>query len=131
MNQKPFESPKIQPLQTLTALMIGLLMGLTFLVSVVLGASVYELPAQAAPLTPEAKAYQVDHSDTQVHINSEPYKEQAEETGQELGKSLKNTAATVREKLNLDQPLPESTRDFVKQMRGEDVTVEEPRPFGK
>lgn len=118
---------RVQPLRTLTALLVGLI----FLVSIILVASVYALPAQATPLTPEAKAYQVDHSDTQVRINPGQYKEKAEETGNQLGESLKNTADTVRERLNLDQPLPESTKDFFKQVRGEDVTVEEPRPSGK
>lgn len=37
----------------------------------------------------------------------------------------------IREKLNLDEPLPESTKLFFKQVQGEDVEVEEPRPSGK
>lgn len=127
LSQKILKLRRVQPLQTLTAFLVGL----TFLVSIILGASAYELPAQAVSLTPEAKAYQVDHSDTQVRVNPGQYKDKVEETGGELGDSLKNTADTVRERLNLDQPLPESTKDFFKQVRGEDVTVEEPRPSGK
>ncbi len=37
----------------------------------------------------------------------------------------------IREKLNLDEPLPESTKLFFKQIQGEDVEVEEPHPSGK
>lgn len=127
MDRKIFDVSRIKPVQTLVAFLVGI----TFLVSLVLGASVYELPAQAASLTPEAKNYQVDHSNTQIRVNPEQYQDKVEETGKEVGGSLKNAAETVRERLNLDQPLPESTKDFFKQVRGEDVKVEEPRPFGK
>lgn len=127
MNRRTFDLSKMQPVQTLVAFLVGL----AFLVSMVVGASVYELPAQAVPLTPEAKDYQIDHSNTQIRVDPGSYQDKVKETGSGLGESLENAADTVRERLNLDQPLPESTKDFFKQVRGEDVKVEEPRPFGK
>lgn len=105
--------------QTLTAVLIGMI----FFVSAALGAVSSALPASAEPVTPEAKSYQVSPTERQVGTDSED--------GEGLGESLKNTAETVREKLNLDQPLPESTKDFFKQIKGEPVTIEEPRPSGK
>jgi hypothetical protein len=48
-----------------------------------------------------------------------------------LGESLKDTFDTVREKLNLDEPLPEGIKLFMKQLRGEDVEVNEPIPSSK
>lgn len=132
MNRGIFGLRKMQLIQTLAVqTLTAFLVGLTFLVSMVVGTSVYELPALAVSLTPEARAYQVDRSATEIRVDPEQYKQQAEETGAGLGKSLKNTADTVRERLNLDQPLPESTKDFLKQVQGEDVRVEEPRPSGK
>ncbi len=88
------------------------------------------LPAQAGTLTPEAKAYQVNQG-KEMPASVERVKDQTKSAEGGVAKSLKNAAAEVREKLNLDEPLPESTRDFIKQVQGEDVKVEEPRPFGK
>jgi hypothetical protein len=45
--------------------------------------------------------------------------------------SLKDTAEAVREKLNLDEPLPQGTKSFMKQLQGENVQVEEPKPGDK
>jgi hypothetical protein len=104
---------QLQLRQILTTLAIGLIFFLT-----AFGQFSYDLQAQAASLTPEARNYQVD--------NSEPAK-----NVQKAEQGLKGAAENVREKLNLDEPLPESTKDFFKQIRGEDVTIEEPRPFGK
>lgn len=88
------------------------------------------LPAQATALTPEAKAYQVNQGkDMPASVERVKDHTQAAEGG--ISNSLKNAADEVREKLNLDEPLPKSTRDFIKQVKGEDVKVEEPRPFGK
>lgn len=99
---------------------------LTCLVGVALGACGGMLQANAAPLTPEARSYDVDRSDTQRSAATNRIDE-----SNRSQEALKDTAETVREKLNLDEPLPESTRDFFKQIRGEKVRVEEPRPSGK
>lgn len=98
------------------------LVGCAFLASAFLGTLSYEQPAYAASST-SAKGYQTDQNLRQTKASAE------EKDG--LVESVKDTADNVREKLNLDQPLPESTKDFFKQVKGEDVTVEEPRPSGK
>ncbi|MGI0485260.1 hypothetical protein ACN4EK_07470 [Pantanalinema rosaneae CENA516] len=100
------------------------LVSLTLLVSIVLGQFGDDLSVQAATMTPEASRYQIDRSNTEVRINPEQIKDQAEATGGGL-------LDTVREKLNLDEPLPEGTKAFFKQVRGEDVEVQEQIPSGK
>lgn len=80
------------------------------------------LPAEAAALTPEARSYQVDSSD-RVSVNPQQAADKAQEAGDGLVESLKDAADTVREKLNLDEPIPESTKTSLKQLRGEEVTT--------
>lgn len=118
---------KIQLRQILTTFLVGL----AFLSSTALGLMSYPLQAQASPLTPEAKGYQVDRTNSQIRVNPDAIKDNAEEAGGGVIDSLKNTAETVREKLNLDEPLPDSTKAFFKQVQGQDVQLEEPRPSGK
>lgn len=107
------------------------LVGLAFLASTALAPFGYLLPAQAASFTPEAKDYQVDRTNSQIRVNPDSVRDNVEEAGGGVVDSLKNTAETVREKLNLDEPLPDSTKAFFKQVQGKDVQVEEPRPSGK
>lgn len=107
-------------------LLATLVITLMLVIGSVLGLFGDTLQASAEPVTPEASRYQ-----TSGQAGIESAKTRADEVGDEATGSLKGVADTVREKLNLDQPLPESTRDFFKQIKGEDVTVEEPRPFGK
>lgn len=99
------------------------LVGCAFWASAFLGLLSYEQPAYAASSTPAVKSYQTDQNLRQTQTSSE--------AKDGLAGSLKDTAENVKEKLNLDQPLPESTKAFFKQVKGEDVTVEEPRPSGK
>lgn len=87
--------------------------------------------AEAARLTPEATQYEVNQPIDQHQMHPEQAVNNAGEAGNTAVNSLKEAADTVREKLNLDEPLPEGTRDFFRQIRGEDVDIEEPRPFGK
>lgn len=71
------------------------LVGITFFVSsAFLPAQVMQ--AQAAPMTPEATQY-----DSNADSNSG------------LIESIKDAADNVREKLNLDEPLPKSTKQFL------------------
>lgn len=95
----------------LRQLLATFLVAFAFLVSSAVGHSY----AQAAPT---ASAIQEAEQKT-------------EEAGSGLIESLKETANTVKEKLNLDEPLPESTKAFAKQVQGKEVNVEEPRPSGK
>lgn len=97
-----------------------ILAGVTFLVGTALISLGSALPAQAAT-TPEARSYQVDHSSTQTPKSGQAKADQA-------GNGL---AETVREKLNLNEPLPQGTKLFFKQIQGKDVKVEEPKPGGK
>jgi hypothetical protein len=88
------------------------LVGLTVWGSAAFGQ--FTASAQAAPMTPEAQEYQVNQ-DNQTDDNG-------------ILESLKGTAENVRDKLNLDQPLPESTKKFFKQVQGEDVDIHEQAP---
>jgi hypothetical protein len=83
----------------------------------------HPLPAEAASLTPEARSYRVDNSD-RISASSQRATEKAQETGEGFVDSLKDAADTVREKLNLDEPIPESTKTSLKQLRGEEVTTQ-------
>ena len=76
------------------------------------------LPAQAATSTAETST-----------DPSAPSK--AQSAPKEAANSEGGLIDNIREKLNLDEPLPESTKLFFKQVQGEDVEVEEPRPSGK
>lgn len=105
------------------------LVGLAILLSVTFS-PLGSLPAQAAPTTPEATEYQVDHSDSHIRINPGS-SQSANPKGEGVVESLQDAGKSVRDKLNLNEPLPEGTKAFFKQVRGEDVTVDEPRPSGK
>ena len=98
--------------QAITACFLGLIL----FVSAAFG-QLTTPQAFAATTTPEASSYQGP--------------EQGKETGGGFLDSLKDTAETVKEKLNLDEPLPPSTKTFIKQVQGEDVEAVEPRPSGK
>lgn len=92
----------------LRALFTGVIVGAFFFVSSVLGFG-FELPAQAATLTPEAHSYKVDTIDNDNDlINNSQNK-------------LSELADNVREKLNLDEELPVSTKKFFNQV--EDVVT--------
>lgn len=114
MKQMMTRLQKMQIHQHLTAFLVGL----TLAISAVIVQLAAAPPAQAAPNPVEARTHQT---------SPEPVR--GAEGG--LVESVKDTAETVREKLNLDQPLPESTKDFFKQVQGEDVEVEEHLPPGK
>lgn len=68
--------------------------------------SVFSYPniAEAKPLTPEATSrYQVPDADYRIDIDNKKPVE-----------NLKETKDTIVEKLNLNEPLPESTKDFLR-----------------
>ncbi len=82
------------------------LLGLSFLLFI----SAFSYPnmaAQAATLTPEASEYSVPDPDSRIDINNNNPIENLKE-------NLKDTGDNIREKLNLDEPLPESTKDFLR-----------------
>jgi hypothetical protein len=65
------------------------------------------MAAQATTLTPEASEYSVPNPDSRIDINNNNPIENLKE-------NLKDTGVNIREKLNLDEPLPESTKDFLR-----------------
>lgn len=72
--------------------------------------SVFSYPniAEAKPLTPEATSrYQVPDADTKIDLDDK-------KPVQNLKENLKDTKDTIVEKLNLNEPLPESTKDFLR-----------------
>lgn len=105
--------------------LMAFLIGLTFLVSFAVGQFSDPLQAQAAPITSGANA-----SQTQPQAKAQAEGKAGASSGG-LVESVKDTAETVKEKLNLDEPLPEGTKIFFKQIQGEDVKVEEPALNGQ
>jgi hypothetical protein len=90
--------------------------------------------AIAAPLTPEAAAYEIDQSDSPQEAHSrledkaKSYKKELREDSAYTKQAAKNATDTtknaleraadnVREKLNLDEPLPQSTKDFLNDIK--------------
>ncbi len=68
----------------------------------------FTLALAATNLTPEARSYQVDYSDRPQEQSDRP---DLIETSRD---QLRTAAETVREKLNLDEPLYPGTKDFLK-----------------
>lgn len=91
-------------------------------------------PAIAKPMTPEAAAYEIDHADSPeaagrtIRQQARDYKQELRQDAnytQQAAKSaakgtqnkLEQAADTIREKLNLDEPVPQSTKDFLNDTR--------------
>ncbi len=90
--------------------------------------------AIAAPLTPEAAAYEIDQSaspgeaHSRLEDKAKSYKKDlrkdsayTKQTAQKATEHAKNAieraADNVRDKLNLDEPLPQSTKDFLNDIK--------------
>ncbi|MGB3650926.1 MAG: hypothetical protein WBA41_06915 [Rivularia sp. (in: cyanobacteria)] len=82
------------------------LLGLSFLF--ISAFSYPNMAAQAATLTPEATEYSVPDADSRINLNNN------NNPIENLKENLKDTGDNIREKLNLDEPLPESTKDFLR-----------------
>lgn len=106
---------RLQLRQTLLTFMAGLLL----FVSATLGFG-YGLQADAARLTPEAEDYPVQQREARREENAKLAREKAEEA--------KEATDSPQDKLNLDEPIPASTKKFFKQIQGEDVEVKEEMP---
>lgn len=124
MSQMTAFLQKLPLRKTLAALFVSL----TFLISMSIGQVVYPASAHAASMTPEAQSYQLDRGNP--NLNSGSNQARAGQSGG-LIDSIQEGAENVKEKLNLDEPLPEGTKLFFKQLKGENVKVEEPKPGGK
>jgi hypothetical protein len=66
--------------------------------------------------TPEASSYQVDRTN-----------DNAENLVDNSQNKLESIADNIREKLNLDEPTPSSTKKFFKQVQGKEADVVEPK----
>jgi hypothetical protein len=100
------------------------LAGVLFLVAAVSQVS----PAMAKPLTPEAAAYEIDRADSPQQLgdrlNSQAREHKSEIANPQYAKQAAKNATdeatsnvggafeNIREKLNLDEPIPESTKEF-------------------
>lgn len=117
----------------------GFLVVLTLLVSTAFDIHGNQLQAQAEPVTPEAAEYNVNGAESQAEIKAERIKENAEKSGKLLadeGKEVRNRAAeseqdsgknifdTIREKLNLDEPIDPGTKQAAEQLK--EVVTGEP-----
>lgn len=109
-------------------ILTSFLVVLTFLVSTAFDIHGNQLQAQAEPVTPEAAEYNVDGAETKA----ERIKENAEKSAKLLadeGKQVRNRAAeseqdsgknifdTIREKLNLDEPIDPGTKQAAEQLK--------------
>ena len=90
--------------------------------------------AIAAPLTPEAAAYEIDQAASpdeahsrlenkaksykkELQEDSASTKQTAKKATEQAKNAIERTADNVREKLNLDEPLPQSTKDFLNDIK--------------
>lgn len=111
------------------------IVGLTFLISSAFDINGNLLQAQAEPVTPEATQYKVDSNESEAEIKANRIKENAEKSAKLLedeGINIKNRAAedkgknifeTVKDKLNLDEPIDPGTKKAGEQLKeaAEDV----------
>jgi hypothetical protein len=101
----------------------GVLLSLAFVVGLIIGQFVYPDAAHASITSPKSPSYQVDRGNYHLSDDSSVLPDAGG-----VVESIQDGAETVKEKLNLDQPLPESTQLFFKQIRGEDVEFKDPVP---
>lgn len=115
------------------------LIALTLLISTAFDIHGDQLQAQAEPVTPEATQYKVDPNKSDPAFKAERIKEDAEKSAKILadeGKQVrdrateysqekgKNLFETVKEKLNLDEPIDPGTKQAAEQLK-ETVTGRE------
>lgn len=104
--------------------------GLLGAIALFVGTLFVSNPATAKALTPEAAAYEIDRSDSAAQAGQQ-IKQQAQDYKSELKRDtnytkeavkdatagtqnkLQQAAETVKEKLNLDEPVPQYTKDFL------------------
>lgn len=88
-----------------------------------------------AALTPEVSAYEVDQSQAiddhamlqekaqrhtkELKENSDGIKQASQAATESTKNAFERATDNVREKLNLDEPVPQSTKDFLNSVKGE------------
>lgn len=106
--------------QFLTVFLAGILFLLTAVVQI--------SPTMARPLTPEAASYEIDRANSPEEAgdrlkkqarehkselqNPQRTKQAAQNATEVASNKAGNALDTIREKLNLDEPIPESTKEF-------------------
>ncbi|MBD2098277.1 hypothetical protein H6F90_24720 [Trichocoleus sp. FACHB-591] len=106
---------QIQLRQVLSAFLVGM----TFFLSAALGQISY-IPSAQAAATPKAAQYNPDGNSTGtasgIQIDTKNSKKNLQANTKEAGGfvgAIKDAAENVTEKLNLNEPLPESTKEFL------------------
>ncbi len=106
---------QIQLRQVLSAFLVGM----TLFLSAALGQLSY-IPSAQAAATPEATRYNPDGNSTRatsgIQIDARNAKKNLQENTGDAGGfigAIKDAAENVTEKLNLNEPLPESTKEFL------------------
>lgn len=112
------------------------LVGFAFFIGTAFDQYGNQLQAQAEPVTPEATKYQVERSATQLRVDAQDAKEKAQDAAKNLASDTKQAAKdakestedagknlfqTVREKLNLDEPIDPGTKQVLRDA-GEVIT---------
>ncbi|NJR15939.1 MAG: hypothetical protein HC785_09595 [Calothrix sp. CSU_2_0] len=92
---------------------ILLLVGFSFLGLQVVNSS-YMLVASAETVTSPEGIYYKGTPDESINKNINNNADSNNKLGENAKSSLKEAADNVREKLNLDEPLPRSTKEFLK-----------------
>ena len=84
--------------------------------------------ALAEAVTPEASSYQVDKTAQEVRVGAESAKNKAKNAVQNTGEAVKKNSEEVKEKLNLDEPVPSDTKKFFRQITGKEPIENERIP---
>ncbi|MBW4469909.1 MAG: hypothetical protein KME45_05835 [Stenomitos rutilans HA7619-LM2] len=99
-----------------------------------IGLFAFQPAAIAAPLTPEAAAYEIDQANSpdeahaRVEQKAQNYKKELRDDSAYTKQAARNATANtknaleraadnVRDKLNLDEPVPQSTKDFLNDIK--------------
>lgn len=84
--------------------------------------------AWADTLTPEASSYNVDKTSEEIKLNAKEAGNQVEKTAAKTQNALEEATESIKEKLNLDEPIPADTKKFFKQIQGKEPIVNERIP---
>ena len=84
--------------------------------------------ALAETITPEASSYQVDKTAQEVKLGAESAKNNAKNAAENTGEAVKKATENVKEKLNLDEPIPSDTKKFFRQITGQEPIENERIP---
>ena len=104
---------------TVVLVQVALLIGLS---------SIATQQTLAETITPEASSYQVDKTAQEVRLGAESVQDKAKNVAENAGESIKETSEKVKDKLNLDEPIPSDTKKFFRQIQGKEPIVNERIP---